>query len=75
MDFIKAWFTEPRNKTGCRYLVVDAYNTEVPISYYKKNGFEFMFSTEAQEREYRYIENDEPLKTRLMFYDLIRIIE
>ena len=26
MDFIKSWFVEPYNKTGCRYLVVDAYN-------------------------------------------------
>lgn len=74
MDFIKAWFTEPRNKTGCRYLVVDAYNTEIPISYYKKNGFDFMFSSDEQERNYRAISNDEPLKTRLMFFDLIRIM-
>ena len=75
MDFIKAWFTESHNKTGCRYLVVDAYNTEVPISYYKKNGFEFMFSSEEQEREYRSVSDDEPLKTRLMYFDLIRIID
>ena len=74
MDFIKAWFTEPRNKTGCRYLVVDAYNTEIPISYYKKNGFDFMFGSEEQEKEYRYIEDDEPLNTRLMYFDLIRIL-
>ena len=45
------------------------------ISYYKKNGFDFMFSTEVQEREYRNIDDEEPLRTRLMFYDLIRIIE
>ena len=74
MDFIKAWFTESHNKTGCRYLVVDAYNTEIPISYYKKNGFEFMFSSEEQEREYRSISDDESLKTRLMYFDLIRIV-
>lgn len=75
MDFIKAWFTEPHNKTGCRYLVVDAYNTDIPINYYLKNGFDFMFSSEEQEKVYRNIQNDEPLKTRLMFFDLIRIIE
>lgn len=75
MDFIKAWFTEPRNKTGCRYLVVDAYNTEIPISYYRKNGFDFMFSSEEQEKEYRNLSTDEDLKTRLMFFDLIRIID
>lgn len=75
LDFIKAWFTEPRNKTGCRYLVVDAYNTDIPIRYYLNNGFEFMFSTEVQEREYRGISEEEPLKTRLMYFDLIRIID
>ncbi len=73
MDFIKVWFTEPKNKTGCRYLVVDAYNSEIPISYYKNNGFDFIFSTEEQEKEYRNIVEDSPLKTRLMYFDLIRI--
>lgn len=75
MDFIKAWFTEPRNKTGCRYLVVDAYNTDVPIHYYIKNGFEYMFSSESQEKDYRGIDKDNPLKTRLLYFDLIRIID
>jgi len=28
MDFIKAWIIDPLNKTGCRFIVVDAYNTE-----------------------------------------------
>lgn len=37
LDFIKSWFVEPYNKTGCRYLVVDAYNEEVPLAFYKKN--------------------------------------
>ena len=45
LDFIKSWFVEPYNKTGCRYLVVDAYNEDVPVAFYKKNGFDFMFST------------------------------
>ena len=74
LDFIKSWFTEPSNKTGCRYLIVDAYNSSIPISFYKKNGFEFVFSTDKQERIYRNIQTDEPLRTRLMFFDLIRII-
>lgn len=73
LDFIKAWFVEPNNKTGCRYLVVDAYNTEVPLAFYKKNGFDFIFSTEEQEKNYRQIISDSPLKTRLMFFDLIVI--
>ena len=73
MDFIKAWFVDPSNKTGCRYLVVDAYNEEIPIAFYKRNGFDFMFSTEEQEKKYRQIVSDSPLKTRLMFFDLIVI--
>lgn len=73
LDFIKFWFTEPNNKTGCRYLVVDAYNTEVPLTFYQKNGFKFLFSTEEQEKEYRNIASSYPLETRLMFFDLIRI--
>lgn len=44
-------------------------------SSYLKNGFDFMFSSEEQEKVYRNIQDDEPLKTRLMFFDLIRIIE
>ena len=73
LDFIKAWFVEPYNKTGCRYLVVDAYNEDIPVAFYKKNGFDFMFSTEEQEKSYRGIVSDAPLKTRLMFFDLILI--
>ena len=69
------WFIEPNNKTGCRYLVVDAYNTEIPIAFYKKNGFDFIFSTETQEMEYRNIKSDQQLRTRLMYYDLIRLVK
>lgn len=71
MDFIKAWFIHKDNKTGCRCIVVDAYNEERPIKYYKNNGFEFIFSTESQEKEYTGISKDEKIKTRLMRYDLI----
>lgn len=73
IDFIKAWFTESENKTGCRYLVVDAYNCDTPITFYQKNGFDFVFSTEVQEKVYRNLDSDASLKTRLMFFDLIRI--
>ena len=73
IDFIKSWFVEPYNKTGCRYLVVDAYNEDVPVAFYKKNGFDFMFSTEEQEKSYRGIVSDKPLKTCLMYFDLILI--
>jgi hypothetical protein len=71
MDFIKSWFINPNNKTGCRFLVVDAYNEPQPIQYYKKNNFEFLFSTEEQEKKYMGILTEDQLKTRLMFFDLI----
>ena len=73
MNFIKSWFVDSSNKTGCRYLIVDAYNSDIPLAFYKKNGFDFIFSTEEQEKDYRKIVSDEPLRTRLMFFDLILI--
>ena len=33
MDFIKSWFVDGANKTGCRFIVVDAYNTFKPLRY------------------------------------------
>ena len=73
MQSIKSWFVDEDNKTGCRYLVVDAYNEDIPISYYKDNGFDFMFSTEEQEKQYRHITAPGQLHTRLMFFDLMQI--
>ena len=32
MIFIMAWFIESNNKTGCRYVVVDAYNEDEPLN-------------------------------------------
>jgi hypothetical protein len=71
MDFIKTWFFDSQNKTGCRFIVVDAYNSEEPISYYKNCGFEFLFSTEDQEKQYYNHSSKYGLATRLMFFDLI----
>ena len=39
MSFIKDWFRHEDNKTGCRFIVVDAYNEEKVLRYYEKNGF------------------------------------
>ncbi len=71
MDFIKAWFIDPHNKTGCRFIIVDAYNEENPLDYYKKNGFQYMFSTEEQEAQCTNKDANTPLSTRLMYFDLI----
>ena len=71
MDFIKFWFVSPENKTGCRFIIVDSYNEPAPLLYYEKNGFKTLFSSEAQERQYFNMTEDESLKSRLLFFDLI----
>lgn len=71
MDFIKSWFIDSENKTGCRFIVVDAYNEFTPLRYYKNNGFVELFSTEEQEIEFTGISKDQHLQTRLMYFDLI----
>lgn len=70
LDFIKAWFLDPMNKTGCRFLLVDSYKTERNLHFYERNGFEYLFSSEEQEKEFRGMKPDRELKTRLMYFDL-----
>lgn len=90
MDFIKAWFVDGKNKTGCRFVVVDAYNEQKALNYYQKCGFEFLIPDESAEKKYslnrtmatgfkgfmiktRLAKDKEPLKTRLMYFDLIKL--
>lgn len=75
LEFIKIWFIEPLNKTGCRFVIVDAYNTPSTMAFYEKNGFTTVFSTEQQEKEYRHLSSETSLNTRLMFYDLMLAAE
>lgn len=56
--FIKSYFVE-NNKTGCRFVTVDAYASAVP--FYLKNGFTPLTSED---------END---ITRLLYFDLEEI--
>ncbi len=58
LDFLKVWFTTD-NKTGCRFIVVDAYNNRKTIRFYERNGFTFLTG------------NDSKADTRLMYFDLI----
>lgn len=77
MDFIKAWFRSDANKTGCRFIIVDAHNNPETIKYYKKNEFHFLYSDELNEAKALGLniknEHTFPLHTRLMYYDLINI--
>ena len=67
MDFIKAWFIDPLNKTGCRYIVVDAINKPRVLQYYHDNGFNFIFDDERDETDYvRHIESSNSWIRRIL---------
>jgi GNAT superfamily N-acetyltransferase len=46
------------NRTGCRFMTVDAYNEQPVLRFYEKNGFDF------------YHDRDLSKRTRIMFFDL-----
>lgn len=82
LRFIKKWFTEPDNKTACRFAIVDAKNESEVLRFYEKNDFKPLFPREIDEDIYTKPpkdddEHDERLKhprklrTRLMFCDLL----
>lgn len=72
LDFIKTWFIAPDNKTGCRYILVDAVNHPKVIDFYKRNGFKFIFESIEDEIEYMQLDLEPQYKrTRLLYYDLI----
>lgn len=75
LDFIKGWFFSSTNKTGCRFVIVDAVNEPQVIAFYQKNGFQPLFSTEEQEASYTVGKKDIPIKldTRLMYFDLLKM--
>lgn len=58
MDAIKHDFIT-NNKTGCRFITVDAYNKPKVIRFYKNNGFEFL------------LDKDDKDDTRIMVFDLM----
>ena len=59
LDYIKSMFVI-NNKTGCRFITVDAYLDAIP--FYEKNGFRMMN-----------LEDDDP-HTRLMYFDLMDLV-
>ncbi len=82
LDVIKLWFDSSVVKAGCRFLIVDALNKPNVLAFYRKNGFETLFTTEQQEDFYVNPPKDEEqrlmrlanptkLETRLMFTDLL----
>lgn len=82
LDFIKMWFLDKNNKTGCRFAIVDAKNQPNILRFYKRNGFKSLFPRERDEdlytkppkneREFEERKNNPRcLRTRLMFSDLL----
>lgn len=70
LDFIKGWFRTKSNKTGCRFIVVDAYNNPNTLGFYEKNGFRHLYKSEQEERDFLELKGDDTLDTRFMFFDL-----
>ncbi len=70
MEVLKYWFVDENNKAACRYMLVDAYNSDSIIHYYVKNGFKPLYKTEESEKETYGIPKDEVLRSRIMFFDL-----
>lgn len=60
LDFIKSYFVI-ENKTGCRFLTVDAYAAAIP--FYLKNGFTLLNEEDANSA------------TRLLYFDLQTIAD
>ena len=58
LDYLKDWFTDG-NKTGCRFIIVDAYRDAIP--FYARNGFDMLSDRDINE------------DTRLMYFDLITV--
>lgn len=72
MNFIKKWFVTDDNKTGCRYVLVDAMNSEHKLKYYERNGFKPLFPRVDDEKEFYNIHEGD-LRTRMYYFDLLLV--
>lgn len=61
LNMVKVLFITD-NRTGCRFLTVDAYNRPETLNFYLKNEFKF------------FTEKDKDKNTRAMFFDLRRFV-
>lgn len=73
IDFIKGWFDGVDNKTGCRFVLVDAINTEHTLDYYRRNGFKPLFPRIEDEKSFYNIPAEEELRTRMFYFDLLNV--
>lgn len=58
LDYLKMLFVT-NNRTGCRFIIVDAYNAPAVVAFYQRNHFRFLSSA------------DEGADTRQMYFDLM----
>lgn len=70
MEFIKQWFLSSDNKTGCRFLMVDAMNNGHTRRYYERNGFVPLFPKEDDEKTFYNIPTECELRTKMYYFDL-----
>lgn len=66
---------QPLSQPSHVFLLVDSYNKKRNLAFYERNGFNYLFSTEEQEREFRGIKPERLLSSRLMYFDLIELIK
>lgn len=63
LNNIKKTFVD-NNRTGCRFITVDAYNNTRTLNFYSRNNFIFLPNKDEKPDD----------KTKLMYYDLIAIV-
>ena len=68
VQILKYWFVEENNKAACRFILVDAYNSDSTLRFYLKNEFNYLYQTEEREMEAYGI--DSSLHSRILYYDL-----
>ena len=47
IDIVKQWYRSDEIKAGCRMLIVDAINKPDVLAFYRKNGFETLFTSDV----------------------------
>ncbi len=73
LNMTKSLFLQ-ENRTGCRFLTVDAYTTPEAIQLYRKNHFQFTTPSEQSKCERLFYNESQQSDTQTvsMYYDLLR---
>ncbi len=65
LNLLKIFFLY-QNRTGCRFITVDAYDKPEVLSFYEKNGFVRILSEAS--------DDDDPIHTVSLFFPLIELL-